>query len=87
MNGNKYSVVTNVTSDHTITVNVDPTVSDTNKFSYYGLEIINHNPESTVFAPSDSDPTVCKFESEPSFEERQTLIFKDAIKYMRVIYK
>lgn len=87
LNETIYSVVTNVTSDHTITVNVNPTVSSTNKFSYYGLDVINQNPESTVYSPSDSDPTVCKFEGETSFDTRQTLIFRDVVKYIRLIYK
>ena len=87
LNTNQYSVVTNVTSDHIITVNVNPNLAATNKFAYNGLTVLNYNADSSVYSPSDSDPTVCKYETETDFNTRQSLIFNDAIKYIRVIYK
>jgi len=91
LSSTEYMVVTNSVLDHTITIDVDQNLTGSDldgKFVSMGaIEVINQNSNSTAYRPSVDDPTKCKFDGEPFFGTRQSLVFKDAIKYIKVIYK
>ena len=85
VNSTVYAVVPNVATKTTLKVDVDPTISeDSKKVSKSNLVFNNLYDKSTAYKDDGSGNDLYM---DKSFGERSTLIVKDSIEFIRIIYR
>lgn len=86
-----YSVIPNSAKDTTLIVEVDQNISSSTKISINNLVFQNQFSESEAYSPGNTDADGDGVNDDKyldkTFDERSTLIVRDSIKYIRVIYR
>lgn len=81
VNSSIYTIVPNVTTKTTLTIDVDQNVDDTSKVGSSNLNFVNIFEQSTAYS-EDED-----IEATADFNEKSAKIVREAIEFIRIIYR